>query len=273
MCDDWGIGVNFLIRAVVEPTGTGIDLRYAYSTNSGVDWSKDHVLASSNEYYETACHLWAKRDAGYLDMNVCYLKYRFQIIPYLAEWSDIYQGHASTSDPTFWHNPSQISEYLAAYSQDGRMVCQGVYSGYNPGVLYGGKPFFIGNYEDLYFDNFSWVDVDESVAYEEQPEGFSLSTNYPNPFNPTTTLHFTVHGPQSVHGESAVHSPIPTTLIIYNVLGHKVRTLVDEPKGAGSYTVIWDGKDDQGNDVASGIYLCKLEVGDQSQTKKMVLMR
>jgi flagellar hook assembly protein FlgD len=52
-----------------------------------------------------------------------------------------------------------------------------------------------------------------------------------------------------------------------------VRTLVDEPKGVGSYEVIWDGKDDKGKGVASGIYFYQLNAGDYKETKKMILIR
>jgi flagellar hook assembly protein FlgD len=56
-------------------------------------------------------------------------------------------------------------------------------------------------------------------------------------------------------------------------LGQKVRTLVDEPKRPGHYEVIWDGKDDKGKEVASGIYFYQLTSGDYKEIKKMVLVR
>jgi hypothetical protein len=95
-------------------------------------------------------------------------------------------------------------------------------------------------------------------------KGFSLLQNYPNPFNPVTRIQYTVGSSQT---------PIPTTLRIYDIPGKLVRTLVNEPKPAGSYQVVWDGKNENGKDVASGIYFCKLKVGDQSQTKKMILIK
>jgi flagellar hook assembly protein FlgD len=66
---------------------------------------------------------------------------------------------------------------------------------------------------------------------------------------------------------------LPATLKIYNVLGKVVRTLVNEPMAPGDHQVIWDGKDDQGNQAASGIYFYKLRAGDFQDTKKMVLMK
>ena len=97
---------------------------------------------------------------------------------------------------------------------------------------------------------------------------FSLKQNYPNPSNPSTDIRYTVRGSQSV-----VRSPLHTTLKIYNILGEKVRTLVDEPKSAGSYEVVWDGKDDKGKEVASGIYFYQLKTGDFTETKKMLLLK
>lgn len=68
-------------------------------------------------------------------------------------------------------------------------------------------------------------------------------------------------------------SPIPTTLIIYNVLGQKVRTLVDEEKSPGSYQVIWDGKNEKGSEVSSGIYFYRIQAGSFIKTAKMSLLK
>jgi flagellar hook assembly protein FlgD len=73
--------------------------------------------------------------------------------------------------------------------------------------------------------------------------------------------------------EFGVGRPVPTTLTIYNILGQRVRTLLDEDKLPGEYKVIWDGRDEFGKDVASGIYFYKLKSGDFSQVKKMLLLR
>jgi hypothetical protein len=113
--------------------------------------------------------------------------------------------------------------------------------------------------------NWTKVGEDENVAI---PNSFELSQNYPNPFNPTTTIPFQVGGSRFV-----VHSPIHTTLKIYNILGQLVRTLVNEEKTSGTYNVIWDGKDDSGKEVSSGIYFYQLKTEDYTFTKKMVLLR
>jgi flagellar hook assembly protein FlgD len=70
-----------------------------------------------------------------------------------------------------------------------------------------------------------------------------------------------------------VHSPIPTTLKIYNVLGQLVRTLVDQEKLPRRYEVLWDGKDDRGKEVTSGVYFYRLETSGYKETKKMILLK
>jgi hypothetical protein len=131
------------------------------------------------------------------------------------------------------------------------------------------------------------VDTTTSVEFEEdqKPVTFALFPNYPNPFNPVTCIRYAVGGRQKkaadnglvlseVEGRRTVDGSFArVTLKIYNILGQKVRTLVDEPKASGNYQVIWDGKDDQGKDVASGIYFYQLTAGDYKETKKMTLVR
>jgi flagellar hook assembly protein FlgD len=97
---------------------------------------------------------------------------------------------------------------------------------------------------------------------------FSLGLNYPNPFNPSTTIPFKVGSLKS-----GVGSPLLTSLKIYNILGQLVRTLVNDEKLPGNYQVAWDGKDQRGNLVSSGIYFYQLRAGDYQETKKMSLVR
>jgi ligand-binding sensor domain-containing protein len=104
--------------------------------------------------------------------------------------------------------------------------------------------------------------------FENLPKEFSLYQNYPNPFNPITTIPFTVYGSQLI-----VHRPIHTTLKIYNILGQLVKILVDEEKFPGNYNSNWDGKDNSGKEVSSGIYFYQLKTNDYTDTKKMLLLK
>lgn len=93
------------------------------------------------------------------------------------------------------------------------------------------------------------------------PDKFTLKQNYPNPFNPSTTISYQV--PRS--GEFS--------LVIYNVLGQKVRQLVNGPHTTGLHQVQWNGRDDFGNRVGSGIYFYRLTGDGVSLVKKMILMK
>ncbi|MCK4223778.1 MAG: T9SS type A sorting domain-containing protein [candidate division Zixibacteria bacterium] len=96
---------------------------------------------------------------------------------------------------------------------------------------------------------------------ETRPKEFALSQNYPNPFNPDCEIKY------------ALPTNCQVTLTIYNVLGQKVKVLVDEYQSAGNKLVKWDGKDDQGREVTSGVYFYRIQAGDFVQSKKMVLMK
>jgi hypothetical protein len=93
------------------------------------------------------------------------------------------------------------------------------------------------------------------------PERYNLAQNYPNPFNPTTTVAYDI----------PVEAKVKLT--IYNILGERVATLVDEFKPAGSYTTVWNGQTDNGSSVSSGIYFYRLTAGDYVKSMKMTLMK
>jgi hypothetical protein len=93
-----------------------------------------------------------------------------------------------------------------------------------------------------------------------EPPSYRLTVS-PNPFNPTTTIRFSLAGDG------------PVSLRIYNAMGQQVRTLVNAQTRAGSHAVTWNGRDDRGRDVASGVYLCQLIAGNDVMIRRMVLVR
>lgn len=97
------------------------------------------------------------------------------------------------------------------------------------------------------------------------PKALKLYQNYPNPFNHTTIIRYSI----SVR-EGKLHR---TDLRIYNVLGEEVRALVNEEKWPGDYEVVWNGKDNQGKEVGSGVYFCRLQAGGFVATRKIILLR
>ena len=100
-----------------------------------------------------------------------------------------------------------------------------------------------------------------TTSVKIRPSEFTLEQNYPNPFNPTTTIRY------NVPLQSAV------TLKIFDGLGRLVKTLVNEIKEPGKYSVTWNGKGNNNEKAASGIYICRLEAGNYAQMKKMILLK
>jgi flagellar hook assembly protein FlgD len=93
------------------------------------------------------------------------------------------------------------------------------------------------------------------------PRSFALKQNYPNPFNPSTEIAFSLEQSSTIN------------LTIFNVLGQKVKVLAEGSKQAGTHTLSWDGRDEMGAAVSTGLYFYKLTDGNNSVTKKMALMK
>ena len=115
------------------------------------------------------------------------------------------------------------------------------------------------------YDNalgFNRLALPAPVSLQTRPAVFSLADNYPNPFNPATTLQYAL--PQAAD----------VALTVYNVLGQPVRTLVAERQAAGRYAVEWDATNDQGHRLSSGLYFYRLQAGgDFREVKKMLLLK
>ena len=105
---------------------------------------------------------------------------------------------------------------------------------------------------------FTGIDDDLTDAI---PTEFELYQNYPNPFNPSTTIKY------------ALKEHAKVVLKIYNILGQEIRTLVNERQKAGYQTVVWDGRDNRGVQVASGVYIYRIQANDFVQNKKMVFLK
>ncbi|NQV42467.1 MAG: T9SS type A sorting domain-containing protein, partial [Candidatus Marinimicrobia bacterium] len=93
------------------------------------------------------------------------------------------------------------------------------------------------------------------------PTSYALSQNYPNPFNPTTTINIALPEANNV------------VLTIYNALGQEVRTLKTDYLNAGNYSVTWDGLDNSGNSISSGLYIYTMTAGHHNFSKKMLMLK
>jgi hypothetical protein len=107
------------------------------------------------------------------------------------------------------------------------------------------------------------LSVKQEYEGSSRPARYTLHQNYPNPFNPETKIKY------FVAGEEAVQVGVK----VYNVAGQLVKTLVDGVESPGEYEVTWNGRNENGHEVASGVYFYKLTVSDFVETRKMVLLR
>jgi hypothetical protein len=119
-----------------------------------------------------------------------------------------------------------------------------------------------GKYEGSPLDDYSWTFYTKIVTEvsdpfsEKVPLSFSLSQNYPNPFNPTATIPY------------VVPRRSPVTLIVYNILGERIATLVDETRAPGTYEVRFDG-----SKFASGVYFCRMNASSYTSVRKLTLIK
>jgi len=189
----------------------------------------------------------------------------------LAAFGDAYEYMNELIDPVYY------GDYRNNYILDAWCPWWGVwYSDWDYGIGWrenlGTKrviiPFPLAFLDDSNRDTFlsnviAWfgeVNAVDEVA-EALPTEFALKQNFPNPFNPVTSIAFEMPAAQDVR------------LNVYNMLGQKVRTLVNDHRTAGRYTVLWDGRDDSGRMVGSGVYFYQIQAGSFTKTAKMVFLK
>ncbi|MFC1512385.1 FlgD immunoglobulin-like domain containing protein, partial [Candidatus Latescibacterota bacterium] len=170
-------------------------------------------------------------------------------------WVDIDTG---TSIPLTPQDENYSVKY-ATISPDGMRVCYIPWGGYGlPPPPWGGNPYEL-----------RILELDESMIYgyfqtsveADTPTVFPTIASYPNPFNPTTTISFTL--PDAGY----------TELAVFNLAGQKIRTLVAGELSLGVHEVVWDGCDDSGHPVSSGIFVSRLVTGDNVVTNRMTLVK
>lgn len=115
------------------------------------------------------------------------------------------------------------------------------------------------DFVDIQWPGSTVVPGDKRIA--ERVNGFRLERNYPNPFNPETVIQFTL--PQSVQ----------VRLAVFNMLGQQVRSLIAEDLSAGVHAVKWDGRDEFGQTLTSGVYFYRIDAGNFSETQRMILAK
>jgi hypothetical protein len=137
-------------------------------------------------------------------------------------------------------------------------------------ALHAGERFYLAVDGAETVEQFEWTANGDRIpvaglttgAYSgDLPDNYSLAQNYPNPFNPTTTVKFTMAASGSARIE------------VFNILGKLIATPFDGQAAAGENSVVWDGRNANGELVASGVYLYRMTAGDYTETRKMMLLK
>ena len=118
------------------------------------------------------------------------------------------------------------------------------------------------DHSELRIIDFEFAEQEIQVSVDDEtPSGFALKGNYPNPFNPSTTIEFSL--PEAGFAD----------LAIYNLAGQKIRELVSGTLSEGIHSVVWSGRDDSGLTVSNGVYLARLRMNDTAVTGRMMLVK
>jgi len=148
-----------------------------------------------------------------------------------------------------------------------------VRQGYNNGIVIQWTSELLDSLIAYYEDKIRFMTLSEACQYFKKDEvsianrklpyinQFLLCQNYPNPFNPSSTISY------------RISKTTLTKINIYNLFGQEVKTLVNKEQQSGEYKIIWDGTDNSGRMLSSGVYIYQLQAGDFLQTKKMVLIK
>jgi len=184
-----------------------------------------------------------------------------------VRWIEIRHGAFSNSNIMEFIDQTvlRIEEALIRNFTRWPIIGQYVWPNYFVGATYEAEVDYLKNW---ILGRLDWMDVTltgSSLAVDEkdiQPtQSFLLQQNFPNPFNPTTTIKYKLLKSNNVR------------LTIYNLLGQHVKTLVYTFQDAGEHSVVWDAMEDGNNPVSSGMYFYSLEINNQTFQKKMVLVR
>lgn len=176
---------------------------------------------------------------------------------------DVWDGSISQLNAIFIQPTSSTYDFIPQASAISMLYGLGVHSfvvvGLDKEIKYVSR-----NYDEESLS--ATLDVLTSTPGEKPkvfPLNFYLSQNYPNPFNPTTRIEFEVKISQSAHAE----------LIVYDMSGRRIKTLLSQTVTSGFYAAEWDGANELGEPMASGVYVYVLNLPDIQESKRMLLLR
>jgi len=227
-----------------------IDVYYAYSHDSGNTFSAPQFLATSTEnerFPNVSSHKTATTGS---DVYITYT-----MLP-----DEVYVQKASNLQYSSWENPVAIKQSINEMSTDDlNAIIVKPYNGV-PKCAVAWTEYYTIYDADVKFDA-EWrgdVSVDDNITI---PAVTRLKGNYPNPFNPDTNIEFYMAEPGLV------------SIDIYNIRGQRIRTLVNETYESGTHRVLWNGEDEDGRSVGSGVYFYNMRSGNYIETKKMIMIK
>jgi hypothetical protein len=258
--DSWEVGYSvqqtidggYVIVGSTESFGAGYSDVYLIRTDSVGDtlWTRTY----GGYFWEVGYSVQQTADGGYVITGGTW--------SFGDDYGDVYLIRTDSSGDTLWtrtfgSNGDADVGYSIQQTADG-------------GYITAGSAEQLGEYwGDVYLIK---TDPDGNVGISdnkppslELPRSWALSQNYPNPFNPSTTFSF------DVPGITAMRQHV--TLTVYDMRGQLVRTLLSSEIEPGNHCVTWDGKDESGKSVSSGIYLYALRAGEERFTRKMVILK
>jgi hypothetical protein len=231
-------------------------------------------VGSSRAFYyqkDTDDSLWTAPEVildSLFDLSVEYVNK--EGVPYLVEWDpSTYCRFFTGRKQGFWEQPYRILDTTA--------LCNAFTSYYPQGFLFvldsegQAHAAFAGSYLgyisqtdsiEIFYYGTPLSSVDDN-SRDHREFSFELSQNYPNPFNSTTIISYSLSSTQSAL----------ITLKLYNIIGEEVKELVNARQVKGNYQVNWDGKDNRGKEVASGIYFYVLRAGEMKESHKMLMLK
>jgi hypothetical protein len=266
-------GNVYLLCSVDRFTGTDpLDVMFARSTDGGETWSSPVRV---NDDPDTTAYQWfgtmsvapnGRIDVIWLDTRddpVGYdsaLYYSYSTDAGVT-WS-VNERLSDTFDPHLgWPQQNKMGDYFHMVSDDtgAHLAWAGTFNGE----------------QDVYYSHIvsGQVGIGDQDREPTIPRNFLLSQNYPNPFNPSTTISFEIPSGVMTNTPGVSVTKQRVNLTVYDIRGRRVRRLVDSDLEPGSHSIHWDGKNDGGQPVASGLYLYTLKTGGKVFTKKMTMLK
>jgi hypothetical protein len=249
----------------IPPAGSDPDIVFHRSTDGGATWSQG-IRVNQDPLSNGAIQFFPNitvDDAG--GVNVVYYDDR----NVGGQLTEVFVSRSTNGGDTWVDFPVSDHAFVVAPIAGSTNGFMGDYIGINH---IGGKlwPFWMDNYSGHCQVWTTSVDIVTSVdpIAEGIPGDFRLEQNYPNPFNPTTTIRYSLPSVSSSGDKGRAGEGSHVRLKVYDMVGREVATLVNEVKQPGRYEVTFDAEG-----LASGVYLYRLQAGEFTQTKRMVLMR